>query len=113
MPKKAGKAKQPKVKKTSHAASAASALDWPDDKWEKFGIKHYDMLLAKRKSQRRLVAYEEHLLLKHFPSLWKRVGKEQQAKEAEKKRKQSEEEAKQARKEQHSAEQAEAYTQYV
>ena len=107
MPKKA----KAKVKVIPHAVSALN--DWPDDRWEKFGCKHYAMLLEKRKQNKKLNGLEEHLVLKHFPSQRKRVEKQQQEKEAEKKKKQSEEQAKQARKTQRDAEQAQAFSRKV
>ena len=115
MPKAKAKAKA-KVKVIPHAVTAAT--DWPDDRWEKFGCKHYEMLLEKRKKNKKLVGLEEHLVLKHFPSQRKRVEKQQQEKEAEKKKRQSEEQAKQARKAQRvvserEAEQAQAFSRKV
>ena len=108
MPKKA----KAKVKVIPHAASAAQ--DWPDDRWEKFGSKHYAMLLEKRKRNKgKLVGVEEHLVLKHFPAQQKRVEKQQREKEAEKKRRQSEEQAKKKRKTEREAEQAEAFSRKV
>ena len=111
MPKAKAKAKA-KVKVIPHAVSAG--IDWPEDKWEKFGCKHYAMLLEKRKRNKgKLVGVEEHLVLKHFPSQRKRVEKQQQEKEAEKKKRQSEAQAKQARKAQREAEQAQAFSRKV
>jgi hypothetical protein len=104
MPKKPAPKANAKVKVIPHAVTAA--IDWPDDRWEKFGCKHYEMLLEKRKKNRKLVGLEEHLVLKHFPSQRKRVEKQQQEKEAEKKKRQSEDQAKSARKAQREAEQA-------
>ena len=108
MPKAKAKAK---VKVIPHAVSAG--IDWPDDKWEKFGCKHYAMLLEKRKRNKKLVGLEEHLVLKHFPAQQKRVEKQKQEKEAEKKRRQSEEQAKTRRKTEREAEQAEAFSRKV
>ena len=110
MPKAKAKAKA-KVKVIPHAVSAG--IDWPDDKWEKFGCKHYAMLLEKRKKNKKLVGLEEHLVLKHFPAQQKRVEKQQREKEAAKKKRQSEEQAKQARKAQREAEQAQAFSRKV
>ena len=108
MPKKA----KAKVKVIPHAVTALD--DWPDDRWEKFGCKHYAMLLEKRKQKKgKLVGLEEHLVLKHFPSQRKRVEKQQQEKEAEKKKRQSEEQAKKRRKTEREAEQAEAFSRKV
>lgn len=106
MPKKT--AAKARVKVIPHAVTAAT--DWPDDRWEKFGCKHYEKLLEKRKKNRKLAALEEYLVLKHFPSQRKRVEKQQQEKEAEKKKMKSEEQAKSARKAQRQAEQAAAQT---
>ena len=114
MPKKPPAKAKAKVKVTSHAVTAAT--DWPDDsdRWEKFGCKHYAMLLEKRKQKKgKLVGLEEHLVLKHFPSQRKRVEQQQKEKEAEKKKRQSEAQAKQARKAQRETEQAQAFSRKV
>ena len=111
MPKAKAKAKA-KVKVIPHAVSAG--IDWPDDKWEKFGCKHYAMLLEKRKRNKgKLVGVEEHLVLKHFPAQQKRVEKQQREKEAEKKRRQSDEQAKNRRKTEREAEQAQVFSRKV
>ena len=107
MPKKA----KAKVKVIPHAVTALN--DLPDDRWEKFGCKHYELLLEKRKKNKKLVGLEEHLVLKHFPAQRKRVEKQKQEKEAEKKRRQSEEQAKTRRKTEREAEQAEAFSRKV
>ena len=111
MPKAKAKAKA-KVKVIPHAVSAG--IDWPDDRWEKFGCKHYAMLLEKRKQKKgKLVGLEEHLVLKHFPAQQKRVEKQQREKEAAKTKRQSEEQAKKRRQTEREAEQAQVFSRKV